>query len=169
MSVLWQPFEGLRLYKWTSDWHVPFMVLKIQEYPWVPGGHNSAFCTVILQAQEVMLIRNTKRSSGMRWEKKGFQKKISRILSIMVMELYFFPDHTIHLVCKYQETNQFIQNFFFSKSSLLRSIIKKKKGRENETLEMLAMLVIGGSFISPILFFPRWLSRGEKTSDCGRL
>ena len=31
----------------------------------------------------------------------------------MVMELYFFPAHTIQLVCKYEETKQIIQNFFF--------------------------------------------------------
>ena len=46
----------------------------------------------------------------------------------------------------------------------LRSIILKK-GRKNVTLAMMGMLVIGGSFISPILFFPRQLSKGVRSSD----
>ena len=73
------------------------------------------FCTVILQAKEIMLNRNTKRSTTTQWEKRGFQKKISWTSSIMVKELYFPPDHTIQLVCKNQKTSQLIQNFFFHK------------------------------------------------------
>ena len=46
----------------------------------------------------------------------------------------------------------------------LRSIILKK-GRKNETLAMMGMLVIGGSFISPILFFPTQLSKRVRSSD----
>lgn len=41
--------------------------------------------------------------------------------------IILFPDHSIHLVCKYEETNQLIQNFFFHKESFLRTIIKKNK------------------------------------------
>lgn len=66
------------------------MVVKIQEYPWVPRGQQFCFLHGDLTGAGDNVDRETRRGVQKCGEKEGFQKKISGV-SIVVMELYFFP------------------------------------------------------------------------------
>ena len=84
----------LKLLDYTSEHLIGplhFLFCRFRHFCVFPGVNNSAFCMVILQVQEIVLTQKTWRSSTIQWEKKGFQKKISGISSIMVMDLNIFP------------------------------------------------------------------------------
>lgn len=83
-----------KLWDYTSEHLIVtfhFLFYRFRNFRGFPGVNNPVFRMVILQAQEIMLNRKTKKSTTMQWEKKRFQKKISWTSSILVKELYLFP------------------------------------------------------------------------------
>ena len=130
MEIVW---GSLKSYKWRSDWHIQFLVVYIQTFLCVLSNNTVLFAWWFSGTGDKVSDSDFERFKG-RQDRKGFQKKISWISSIMAMKLCFFLTISFTwYVNKGKQINLF--KISSSTSTLIKLITHKYK--KKETLEIL--------------------------------